>query len=174
MLYLILLFLVTCRICVILFKICLIMFKKTFLEQRCGSNSYSKYVHMLTRGRGVEKLVLRYIPTKWMAPSKCCRIPFCALVQPSTLKHQGKENAVVFFHHKIILSYAIIYAILHIYLQASETEMLAELHWVIGLSVLEKINSIYFQGISLALSRMYFQESKCAFKNPNVLNIEAS
>ena len=76
----------------------------------------------------------------------------------------------------IILSYAIIriYKILHIYLQVSETEGLAELHWVIGLSVLEKINSIYFQGISLVLSRMFFQEYECAFKNPNVFNIEAS
>ena len=58
----------------------------------------------------------------------------------------------------IILSYAIIriYIILHIYLQFSETEGLAELHWVIWQSVLEKINSIYFHGISLALSRMFF------------------
>ena len=76
----------------------------------------------------------------------------------------------------IILSYAIIriYTILHIYLQVSETEGIAELHWVTGLSVLEKINSIYLQGISLVLSRMFFQESERAFKNPNVLNIEAS
>ena len=43
-----------------------------------------------------------------------------------------------------------------------------------SMSVLEKINSIYFQGISLVFSRMFFQESECAFKNPNVLNIEAS
>ena len=76
----------------------------------------------------------------------------------------------------IILSYAIIriYKILHICFQVSETEGLAELHWVIGLSVLEKINSIYFQGISVVLSRMFFQEYECAFKNPNVFNIEAS
>ena len=45
---------------------------------------------------------------------------------------------------------------------------------MIGLSVLEKINSIYFQGISLVLSRMFFQESECAFKNLNALNIETS
>ena len=63
--------------------------------------------------------------------------------------------------------------ILHVYWQVSETERLAELYWVIGLSVLEKINSIYFQGISLAISRMFFQESKYTFENPNVLNIEA-
>ena len=76
----------------------------------------------------------------------------------------------------IILSYAIIriYITLHIYLQVSEAERQAELHWVIGQSVLEKINSIYYHGILLAFSRMFFLESECAFKNPNVLNIEAS
>ena len=58
----------------------------------------------------------------------------------------------------IILPYEIIriYMILDTYLQVSETEELAELHWVIGHSVLEKINSIYFHGISLAFSRMFF------------------
>ena len=58
----------------------------------------------------------------------------------------------------IILPYEIIriYIILDTYLQVSETEELAELHWVIGHSVLEKINSIYFHGISLAFSRMFF------------------
>ena len=58
----------------------------------------------------------------------------------------------------IILSYAIIriYIILHICFQVSETEGLAILDWVIGQSVLEKINSIYFHGISLAFSGMFF------------------
>ena len=76
----------------------------------------------------------------------------------------------------IILSYVIIriHTILHIYFQVSETEALAELLRVIGLNVLEKINSTYFQEISLVLSRMFFQKSECAFKNPNVLMIEAS
>ena len=76
----------------------------------------------------------------------------------------------------IILSYAInrLYTILHIYLEVSETKGLAELHCVIGLSGLEKINSIYFQGMSLMLSKMFFGESECDFKNPNVLNVEAS
>ena len=61
----------------------------------------------------------------------------------------------------IILPYAInrIYIILHISLQVSETEGLAELHWVIGQSVLEKYTSTeYYLG---------FQE--CYFKKPNVL-----
>ena len=58
----------------------------------------------------------------------------------------------------IISSYGIIkiYIILHIYLQVSETEGLAELHRVMEQSVLEKINSIYFHGISVAFSRMFF------------------
>ena len=47
-----------------------------------------------------------------------------------------------------------VYTILDIYLQVSITEGLAKLHWVIWLSVLEKINLIYFQGISLLVSRM--------------------
>ena len=66
----------------------------------------------------------------------------------------------LFFSIKItiILFYAIIriYIILHIYLQVSESEGLAELHWVIAQIVLEKINSIYFHGILLALSKMFF------------------
>ena len=81
----------------------------------------------------------------------------------------------LFFSIKItiILSYAIIriYIILHICLQVSETEGLAELHWVIEQGVLEKINLIYFHGISL---QECFLRTECAFKNSNVLNIEAS
>ena len=79
---------------------------------------------------------------------------FCALVRPSILKHIRQQGNII----TIILSYAIIriYIVLHIYLQVSETEGLAELHWVIGQSVLEKINSMYFDGISLAFSRIFF------------------
>ena len=64
----------------------------------------------------------------------------------------------------IILSYAIIriYIILHIYLQVSLTEGPAELHSVIGQSVLEKIISINFTEYNLP-----FQE--CYSKNANVL-----
>ena len=128
---------------------------------------------------GVEKSVLRYVRTKWMAPNKCCGIFFLCIGPAKYTKASPPARKMSLFSSiiiTIILSYAIIriYTILHIYLQVSETEGLAELHWVIGLSVLEKINSIYFQGISLALSRMFFQESECAFKNPNVLNMEAS
>ena len=55
----------------------------------------------------------------------------------------------------ITLSYAIIriYIILHIYLQVSETEGRTAMN---EQSVLEKINSICFHGISLAFSRMFF------------------
>ena len=77
----------------------------------------------------------------------------------------------LFFSIKItiILFYAIIriYIILHIYLQVSESEGLAELHWVIAQIVLEKINSIYS-------TVYYLRFQECSFKNPNVLNIEAS
>ena len=58
----------------------------------------------------------------------------------------------------IVLPYAMIRIaiILHIHLQISETEGLAKLDLVIGQSALEKINPIYFHGISLAFSRMFF------------------
>ena len=137
------------------------------MEQLYGSNSYSKCVHILTRGRGVEKLVLRYVRTRWMALNKCCGIFFLCIgpakytrVSPPARKMSMFSSIII----TIVSSYAIIriYTILHIYLQVSETEGLTELHWVIGLSVSEKINSIYFQGLSLTLSRMCFQESECS------------
>ena len=132
----------------------------------------------LQGGGGIEKSVLKYVRTKWVASNKCCGIFFAhwfakyTKASPPTRRMSLFPSIII----TIILSYAIIriYTILHIYLQVSETEGLAELHWVIGLNVLEKINSVYFQGISLVLSRMFFQESECAFKSPNVLNIEAS
>ena len=118
---------------------------------------------------GVEKLVLRYVRTRWMAPNKCCGIFF---VHWFRQVHQSipaiKENVIVFFHHNydyfILCNNQNLRSFTY-HLQVSETEGLAELHWVIGLSVLEKINSIYFQELSLVFSRMFFQESKCAFKH---------
>ena len=123
--------------------------------------SYSKFVHMHTRERGVEDLILRYVRTKWMAPSKCCGIFFLCYDTTKYTKASLPGRKMSLFSSiiiTIILSYAIlrIYIILHIYMQVSETEGLAELHWVIGESILEKINSIYFHGISLAFSRMFF------------------
>ena len=132
---------------------------------------------MLTRGRGVEKLVLRYVRTKWMAPNECCGIFFLCIGPAKYTKASPLAKKMSLFSSiiiTIILSYVIIriYTISYIYLQVSETEGMAELHWVIGLKVLEKIISIYFQGISLLLSRIFFLESECSFKNPNVLNID--
>ena len=67
---------------------------------------------------------------------------FCTLVRPSTLKHHRKMSLFSSIIITIILTYAIIrmYTILHIYLQVSETEGLAELHLVKGQSLLEKID----------------------------------
>ena len=137
------------------------------MEQTYGNSSYSKCVHMLTRGRGVKKLVLRYVRTKWMAPSKCCTIFFLCIGLAKYTKASPPARKMSLFSSiiiTIILSYAIIriYTVLHIYLQVSVTEGLGEVHWVIRLSVLEKINSIYFQVISLVLLRTLFQESECS------------
>ena len=47
-----------------------------FLGQPYGTNSYSKCVLMI-KGRGrVEKAVVRYVRTKWMAPNKYCGMFF--------------------------------------------------------------------------------------------------
>ena len=132
---------------------------------------------MLTRERGVEKLVLRYVRTKW--PQTNVVKHFLSIGMAMYAKASPPTRKMLLFSSSIImiiLSYAIIriYIILHIYLQVSETEGLAELHWIIEQSVLEKINSICFHGISLVFSRMFFQESECAFKNLNVLNTEVS
>ena len=64
----------------------------------------------------------------------------------------------------ITLSYAIIriYIVLHIYWQVSETERIAELHWLIGQIVLEKINQC-------TSTEYHLHSQECSFKNPNVL-----
>ena len=86
-----------------------------------------------------------------MTPNKCCEIFLCIGTAQYT-KASPPARKMSFFSSiiiTIILSYAIIriYIVLHIYLQVSEIE---------GLIVLEKINSIYFHGISLAFSRIFF------------------
>ena len=107
-----------------------------------------------------KKLVLRYVPTKWMAPNKCCETFFWIGATNYTKASPSARKMLLFSAMiiTVILSCAIIkiYIILHIYLQVSETERLAELHWVIGQKVLDKTNSKYFHGISLAFSRMFF------------------
>ena len=110
------------------------------------------------RGRGGEKLVIRYARTKWMAPDKCCEIFLYigpakyTTASPPLRKMPLFSSTIITF----ILSYAIIriYTILHIYLQISKTEGPVELHWVIGLSVLEKTNLVFFWRISFMLSRI--------------------
>ena len=60
------------------------------------------------RGEGVEKSVIRYVRTKWMALNKCCGRFFVHCFSQVHLSFTAsKENGVVFFH-QIILSYAII------------------------------------------------------------------
>ena len=136
------------------------------MEQPYDRNSYSKCVHLekgggtpYTRQREIEKLVLRYVHTKCMAPNvveyfSCFGTTKYTKASPTARKMSLFSSIII----TIILPHAIIriYIILHIYLQVSETEGLAELHNVIGQSVLEKINSIYLHGISLAFSRMFF------------------
>ena len=46
------------------------------MKSRTQKDSYSKQVPMRTRWRGIEKSVIRYVRTKWMAPDKCCGIFF--------------------------------------------------------------------------------------------------
>ena len=124
-------------------------------------------VGVRTKDRVVEKLVLRYVSTKWMAPNKCCGIFY--VHWPSTAKYTEaspparKMSLFSSIIITIILFYAIIriYIILHIYLQVSETEGLADLHWVIGQSVLEKL----IQHTSMEYL-LRFQE--CSFKSSNL------
>ena len=42
------------------------------MKKHKQNGGYFKYVHMFTRGRSVEKLIIRYVRTKWMAPEKYC------------------------------------------------------------------------------------------------------
>ena len=95
------------------------------------------WVICVQRGREVEKLVIRYARTKWMAPDKCCGIFLCIGPAKYTRASPPLRKMLLFSSTIItfILSYAIIRicTILHIYLQISKTEGPVELHWVIGL-----------------------------------------
>ena len=46
------------------------------MKSHTQKESYSKRVHMRTSRRELEKLVIRYVRTKWMTPDKCCGIFF--------------------------------------------------------------------------------------------------
>ena len=49
--------------------------------------------HICVQGGGeVEKPVIRYVRTTWMAPNKCCEFFFRALVQSSKLEHQRQQG----------------------------------------------------------------------------------
>ena len=50
-----------------------IVFKRIFWNNPTAETC----VHMLTRERWVEKSVLRYVRTKWMAADKCCGMFLC-------------------------------------------------------------------------------------------------
>ena len=107
---------------------------KFFLEQPYCTNSYSEYVHMLARDRKVEKLVLRLVRTKWMAPNKLNVVEYFLCIGPAkNTKASLPARKIMLFSSiiiTVIFSYMIIkiYTILHIYLQVSETEGLTELY----------------------------------------------
>ena len=47
------------------------------MKSRPQKGGYSKRVDMRKeRGGGVEKSVIKYVRTKWMAPNNCCGISF--------------------------------------------------------------------------------------------------
>ena len=78
-LYLLLLFLFTCSICVILLNtyvwLCLNELFGTIL--RAVTVSLNVYICLQRGGgRGVKISVLRYVRSKWIARNKCCRIFF--------------------------------------------------------------------------------------------------
>ena len=127
--------------------------QKNFLEQSYGSDSYSKCVHSLTRGRGLKNWSEdTYVLNGW---PKANVVKYFLCIGPAKYtKASPLARKISLFSSiiiTIILSYGIIRicTILHIYMHVSETKGPAELQWVIGQNILEKINSIYFQGISL-------------------------
>ena len=147
--------------------ICAIVFKRIFWNNPATETVPLNAYRCLQGRGGLEKLVLRYVSTKWMAPNKCCGIFY--VHWPSTAKYTEaspparKMSLFSSIIITIILFYAIIriYIILHIYLQVSETEGLADLHWVTGQSVLEKL--IQYTSMEYLLR---FQE--CSFKSSNL------
>ena len=78
------------------------------MKSRTQKGGYCKCVHIRTGGRRIEKSVIRYVSTKWMAPNKCCGIFF---VQWSGQMHQSitasKGNFAV---SSIIITIILFYA----------------------------------------------------------------
>ena len=57
-------------------------------------------VYRCVQGKGVEKSVIRYVPTKWVVPKKCCGIFFVHWFgQVHERITASNKNVVVFFHH---------------------------------------------------------------------------
>ena len=89
---------------------------------------------MLARDRKVEKLVLRLVRTKWMAPNTLNVVEYFLCIGPAkNTKASLPARKIMLFSSiiiTVIFSYVIIkiYTILHIYLQVSETEGLTELY----------------------------------------------
>ena len=64
-----------------------------------GGGEVIQNVYRCVQVLGVEKSVIRYVRTKWMAPNKCFGIfvvHWFVVYQSITAR---KENVVVFFHH---------------------------------------------------------------------------
>ena len=87
---------------------------------------------MRTTKREVEKSVLRYVRTKWMAQKKFVEYFLCIGTVKYTIASLPARKMPLFSSIiiRIILPYVVIriYIILHIYLQVFETDGLAELH----------------------------------------------
>ena len=90
---------------------------------------------------GVEKSVIKYVRTKWMAQTNIVGyFLYIGLAKYIRASPSARKMSLFFsIIIVIVLSYPIIriYTILHIYLQVSKTEGLAELDCVIRLRVLE-------------------------------------
>ena len=134
------------------------MFKRIFLEQPYGRSNYFKCVHMLTRERGGWNIGPKTRAYQINGRPQTNIVEYFLCIGMAKYTKAWKISLFSSIIITIILSYAIIriYTILHIYLRVSEIEGVVDLYWVIGRSALEKINSIYFQGISLLFSRMFF------------------
>ena len=128
------------------------------MNSRTQKRGYSKCVHIRTRGRGRGwKIGHRYVRTNaW--PQKYVLEYFLCIGLAKYTRALPPARKMLLFPSVII---TIIYPMRELefrnfrYLLAGlSTEALAELYWVITLGVFEKINSIYFQGISLVFSRI--------------------
>ena len=116
------------------------------MKPRTQMEGYFKCVHMRTKRRGLKNRSRdTYVLNEW--PQTTIMEYFLCISPPKYTRTSWPPRKVPLFSSiiiAIILSYAIIwiYTILHIYLHVPKTDGLAELHWVIRLSVLDKINSI--------------------------------